>query len=82
VYRGLPSSQVCGLWLLETLLSNTCKRYYAKAVLTSLHRSIAIPEWDALRNGNAISLANAVGAFDLFIPESRFGNFDEVGKVK
>ncbi|KAL4930579.1 Hemimethylated DNA-binding protein YccV like-domain-containing protein [Aspergillus undulatus] len=55
------------------------RRYYAKALLTSLHRSIAIPEWAGLRrDGDAISLANALGAFDLFVPESGFGNFDEI----
>jgi hypothetical protein len=54
-------------------------RYYAKALLACLHRSIAIPEWANLRNGDEIPLANALGAFDLFIPESRYGNFDEVG---
>ncbi|KAL4778081.1 Hemimethylated DNA-binding protein YccV like-domain-containing protein [Aspergillus varians] len=54
------------------------RRYYAKALLTSLHRSIAIPEWASLRSGDAVSLANSLGAFDLFIPESGFGNFDEI----
>ncbi|KAL4901838.1 hypothetical protein BDW74DRAFT_71034 [Aspergillus multicolor] len=54
------------------------RRYYAKAILTSLHRTIAIPEWVGLRDGNDIPLANALGAFDLFIPESGFGNFDEI----
>ncbi|RDW61281.1 uncharacterized protein DSM5745_10779 [Aspergillus mulundensis] len=54
------------------------RRYYAKALLTSLHRTIAIPEWVGLRNGDEIPLVNALGAFDLFIPESGFGNFDEI----
>ncbi|KAL4934964.1 hypothetical protein BDV06DRAFT_217771 [Aspergillus oleicola] len=54
------------------------RRYYANALLTSLHRSIAIPEWAGLRNDDAIPLANALGAFDLFIPESGFGSFDEI----
>ncbi|KAL4801880.1 Hemimethylated DNA-binding protein YccV like-domain-containing protein [Aspergillus unguis] len=54
------------------------RRYYAKTLLTSLHRSIAIPEWTRLSHGYAVSLANAVGAFDLFLPETRFGNFDEI----
>ncbi|KAI9369452.1 Hemimethylated DNA-binding protein YccV like-domain-containing protein [Aspergillus egyptiacus] len=56
------------------------RRYYAEALLTCLHRSIAIPEWVALRNGDAIPLVNALGAFDLFIPESGFGNFDEINR--
>ncbi|KAL5045148.1 hypothetical protein BDW71DRAFT_208748 [Aspergillus fruticulosus] len=54
------------------------RRYYAKALLTSLHRTIAIPAWASLRHGNEIPLASALGAFDLFIPESGFGNFDEI----
>ncbi|KAL2808537.1 Hemimethylated DNA-binding protein YccV like-domain-containing protein [Aspergillus granulosus] len=54
------------------------RRYYARALLTCLHRSIAIPEWVGLRNGDEVPLANALGAFDLFIPESRFGNLDEI----
>ncbi|KAL4911664.1 Hemimethylated DNA-binding protein YccV like-domain-containing protein [Aspergillus aurantiobrunneus] len=70
----------------DTLLQNinSCsedylaRRYYAKSLLTGLHRSIAIPEWVGIRNGNAVPLSNALGAFDLFIPESGFGNLDEI----
>ncbi|KAL2864864.1 Hemimethylated DNA-binding protein YccV like-domain-containing protein [Aspergillus lucknowensis] len=54
------------------------RRFYAKALLTCLHRSIAIPEWVSLRGGEPVPLAHALGAFDLFIPESRFGNLDEI----
>ncbi|KAL3454957.1 Hemimethylated DNA-binding protein YccV like-domain-containing protein [Aspergillus heterothallicus] len=54
------------------------RRYYAKALLTCLHRSIAIPRWVRLRDGDELPLTNALGAFDLFIPESRFGNLDEI----
>lgn len=43
-----------------------------------LHRSIAIPEWVKLRNGDPVSLERALGAFDLFLPESSFGNLDEI----
>ncbi|KAL4959500.1 Hemimethylated DNA-binding protein YccV like-domain-containing protein [Aspergillus stella-maris] len=70
--------------LLRNLYVDSCtedylaRRYYANALLTSLHRSIAIPEWADLRNSEAVSLANALGAFDLFIPESGFGSFDEI----
>jgi F-box protein 21 len=53
-------------------------RYYARALLTCLHRSIAVPEWDKLRRGEAVTLDRALGAFDLFIPESGYGDFDEV----
>lgn len=57
------------------------KRYYARALLTCLHRSIAVPEWVKLRNGDPVSLERALGAFDLFLPESSFGNLDEVCKT-
>ena len=53
-------------------------RYYARALLTCLHRSIAVPEWAKLRRGEPVSLERALGAFDLFIPESGFGDLDEV----
>ncbi|RAL08438.1 YccV-like-domain-containing protein [Aspergillus homomorphus CBS 101889] len=54
------------------------RRYYARAVLTGLHRSLAIREWAKLRNGDNVSLSRALGAFDLFIPESGFGSLDEI----
>lgn len=53
-------------------------RYYARALLTCLHRSIAVPEWAKLRRGEPVSLERALGAFDLFIPESGYGDLDEV----
>ncbi|KAJ5966020.1 hypothetical protein N7481_012734 [Penicillium waksmanii] len=71
----------------DTLLRNSevqdgedhlARRYYARALLTCLHRSIAVPEWDKLRRGETISLNRALGAFDLFIPESGYGDFDEL----
>ncbi|KAJ5152841.1 uncharacterized protein N7482_009319 [Penicillium canariense] len=54
------------------------RRYYARALLTCLHRSIAVPEWAKLRRGEPVSLERALGAFDLFIPESGYGDLDEV----
>lgn len=39
---------------------------------------MAIPEWAKLRNGEHVSLERALGAFDLFIPESQIGSLDEV----
>lgn len=54
-------------------------RYYARALLTCLHRSIAVPEWARLRRGEPVSLERALGAFDLFVPESGYGDLDEVG---
>ncbi|PTU22230.1 hypothetical protein P175DRAFT_0457735 [Aspergillus ochraceoroseus IBT 24754] len=54
------------------------RSYYAQALLTCLHRSIAIPEWARLRSDDAVPLIRALGAFDLFIPESGYGNIDEI----
>jgi F-box protein 21 len=54
------------------------KRYYARALLTCLHRSIAVPEWAKLRHGESIQLDRALGCFDLFVPESGHGDLDEV----
>ncbi|KAF7715124.1 Uncharacterized protein PECH_007625 [Penicillium ucsense] len=54
------------------------RRYYARALLTCLHRSIAVPEWAKLRRGEQVSLERALGAFDLFIPESGYGDLDEI----
>lgn len=54
------------------------KRYYARALLTCLHRSIAVPEWAKLRRGEPMQLDRALGCFDLFVPESGYGDLDEV----
>ncbi|KAJ5937484.1 hypothetical protein N7454_004784 [Penicillium verhagenii] len=53
------------------------RRYYARALLTCLHRSIAVPEWAKLRRGEPVVLERALAAFDLFIPESGFGDLDQ-----
>lgn len=54
----------------------TYKRYYAKALLSCLHRGIAVSEWAQL--SEAVSLERALGAFDLFVPESGYGDLHEV----
>ncbi|KAJ5421649.1 hypothetical protein N7491_010094 [Penicillium cf. griseofulvum] len=54
------------------------KRYYAHALLTCLHRSIAIPEWAKLKRGEPVPLDRALACFDLFIPESGTGDLDEI----
>lgn len=54
-------------------------RYYANALLTSLHRGIAVSEWAGLKSRTpASSLERALGAFDLFLPEGRYGDLNEV----
>lgn len=57
------------------------KRYYAQALLGYLHRSIAVAEWNKLRNGQPVPLERALGAFDLFIPDRERGGLDEVGEI-
>ncbi|PYH95189.1 YccV-like-domain-containing protein [Aspergillus ellipticus CBS 707.79] len=54
------------------------RRYYAGALLTCLHRSLAVREWAKLKKGEALSLDRALGAFDLFIPQSGIGSLDEI----
>ncbi|KAE8131150.1 Hemimethylated DNA-binding protein YccV like-domain-containing protein [Aspergillus pseudotamarii] len=54
------------------------RRYYGKVLLTCLHRSIALPVWARLRNGGNVALERALGAFDLFIPESGYGSLAEI----
>lgn len=57
------------------------KRYYSNAILTCLHRTIAIPEWEKLRTGEDVSLERALGAFDMFVLETGPGDFDDVRKI-
>jgi F-box protein 21 len=54
------------------------KRYYARALLTCLHRSIAVSEWAKLKRGEPMHLDRALGCFDLFVSESENGDLDEV----
>ena len=39
---------------------------------------MAIPEWKRLKDGEDVSLECALGAFDMFILETGFGDFDDV----
>ncbi|KAI9040523.1 YccV-like-domain-containing protein [Aspergillus affinis] len=54
------------------------RRYFSQSLLASLHRSIAIPEWSRLGNNENVPLERALGAFDLFMPESGYGSLDEI----
>ncbi|KAF7585310.1 hypothetical protein BBP40_011290 [Aspergillus hancockii] len=51
-----------------------------RALLTCLHRSIALPVWTRLKNDENVTLERALGAFDLFIPESGYGSLDEINE--
>ncbi|KAJ5329003.1 hypothetical protein N7452_009393 [Penicillium brevicompactum] len=54
------------------------RRYYARALLTCLHRSIAVPEWAKLRRGESVQLERALGCFDLFVPGSGDGDLNQI----
>ena len=56
-------------------------RYYSDAVLGSLHRKMAIDEWNKLKDGESIVLERALVAYDMFVLHEREGDFDEVGKL-
>ncbi|KAK4869721.1 hypothetical protein LT330_005445 [Penicillium expansum] len=64
--------------LIESGEDHLARRYYAHALLTCLHRSIAIPEWAKLKHGEPVSLDRALACFDLFIPESGTGDLEEI----
>ncbi|PGG97837.1 hypothetical protein AJ79_09073 [Helicocarpus griseus UAMH5409] len=54
------------------------RRYYSIAVLGCLHRTMAIPVWNQLRNFENVPLERALGAFDMFILETGPGDFDDI----
>ncbi|EGD86379.1 hypothetical protein H112_07313 [Trichophyton rubrum D6] len=56
------------------------RRYYSNAILGCLHRTLAIPTWNRLRNGEDVSLEHALGAFDMFILDSGTGDFDDISR--
>ena len=54
------------------------RRWYSGAVLSCLHRCIAIEQWLGLRNAQEekVSLENALGAFDMFVIENGHGDLE------
>ena len=54
------------------------QRYYSNAIMGCLHRTMAIPEWKRLKDGEDVSLERALGAFDMFVLETGSGDFDDV----
>jgi hypothetical protein len=56
----------------------TFSRYFSDAVLGCLHRTIAVLEWNKLKNGEHVSLERALGAYDMFVLHDREGDFDDV----
>ena len=53
-------------------------RYYSDAVLGAVHRTRAIEEWIKLREGQPVSLEQALAAFDQFVLHDRDGDLEEV----
>lgn len=57
-------------------------RFYAKAALGHLHRTIAVREWMKLNDESTLcdtSLERVLGAFDMFLFQEKAGDFDDVG---
>ncbi|EEH40074.2 F-box domain-containing protein [Paracoccidioides lutzii Pb01] len=54
------------------------RRYYSNAILSCLHRTMAIPVWNRLRNSEDISLERALGVFDMFVLETGPGDFNDI----
>lgn len=54
-----------------------CARYFSKAVLGHLHRTMAVKEWIKVQQGGS-SLERALVAFDMFVIQESEGDFDTV----
>ncbi|KAG5287103.1 F-box domain-containing protein [Histoplasma ohiense] len=54
------------------------RRYHSNAILGCLHRTMAIPVWNRLRNNEDVSLERALGAFDMFVLEDGPGDFNDI----
>ncbi|OJD13888.1 hypothetical protein AJ78_05709 [Emergomyces pasteurianus Ep9510] len=54
------------------------RRYYSNAILSCLHRTMAIPVWNRLRKSEDVSLEHALGAFDMFVLETGPGDFNDI----
>lgn len=56
------------------------RRYYSRAILGCLHRTIAIPEWDRSRTGEDVPLERVLGAFDMFVLETGSGDLNDMSR--
>ncbi|KAF4305814.1 F-box domain cyclin-like protein [Botryosphaeria dothidea] len=58
------------------------RRFWSSAILTTIHRSIAMEEWSKLRKGESRSLERALGAYDMFVLDSDegLGDLDTIGQ--
>ncbi|KAL1958475.1 hypothetical protein VTO42DRAFT_4339 [Malbranchea cinnamomea] len=57
------------------------RRYYSNAILGCLHRALAIPEWQRLKDGADVPIHRALGVFDLLVLETGRGDFDDISAV-
>lgn len=58
------------------------RRFWSSAILSTIHRSIAMEEWCKLRKGESRSLERALGAYDMFVLDSDegLGDLDMIGE--
>ena len=73
--EGLVSRDLC----YEVLFM--LNRYYSDAVLGCLQRAMAIRTWSKIKEGEDLSLEDALAAFDLFILHDDKGDFAEVSNI-
>ena len=53
-------------------------RHYSRAVLRSVHRSLAIQQWKELQSKRHVPLETALSAFDMFVSCDEELEFDTV----
>ncbi|KAJ9666541.1 hypothetical protein H2201_003464 [Coniosporium apollinis] len=56
------------------------RRYWSQATLNTIHRTMAIEEWEKLQKGQDVPLERALGAFDMFVLDTREGDFDNISR--
>ncbi|KAL9099411.1 MAG: hypothetical protein Q9163_005083 [Psora crenata] len=54
------------------------RRWFSGIALSGLHRSVAIEQWVKLRRGDDVSLARALGAFDMFILQKGHDDLEDM----
>ncbi|KAI1438052.1 hypothetical protein GGR50DRAFT_641167 [Xylaria sp. CBS 124048] len=79
----------------DTAPDSLARRYYSCAVLSSIHRSLAVQEWakfqehfrsashfsDVQRRSCGMMLERALGAFDMFMLRNKEGDLDEISAI-
>ncbi|KAI9697505.1 MAG: hypothetical protein M1820_007771 [Bogoriella megaspora] len=54
------------------------RRYWSLATLNSIQRWKGIGVWMSIASGNRVSLEEALGAFDMFVLDDRFGDIQHI----